>query len=162
PAGNLSQASFDWTFPGTTTPNVQGQTPGVPAGATSFTLTITFPGGYVATASGNINQVSLVAALSLVPNPVLINTSITLTNQMQNAPTTTLTSVDPLIATGACGAPPAIPANPLAASFLTSGGTATVPAGGTVGNFCLYLKYNYTPSGGQPASQTVSNAFATT
>jgi PKD repeat protein len=66
--GNLSEASFDWTFPGTATPNVSGQAPSVPAGATTFTLTITFVGGYQATASGSITIVDSTPVLGIFTN----------------------------------------------------------------------------------------------
>ncbi len=52
--GNTTGGQFDWTFPGSLTPNVSGPAPGVPNDATTFTLTITFPGGYTATASGAV------------------------------------------------------------------------------------------------------------
>jgi hypothetical protein len=51
-----SPVSYDWTFPGTSTPSASGPAPGVPVGATTFTLTITYAGGYVATAQGNVLQ----------------------------------------------------------------------------------------------------------
>jgi PKD repeat protein len=57
--------SFDWTFPGTSTPNVSGPAPAVPNGATTFTLRITFPGGYQATASGSITIVDSTPILGI-------------------------------------------------------------------------------------------------
>ena len=55
---------------------------GVPAGASAFLLKITYPGGYQSTAAGNIVLSNLVAAFSLAPNPVLLNSTLTLTNLM--------------------------------------------------------------------------------
>ena len=105
-------------------------------------------------------QASLVAAFSLIPNPVLINTPLTLTNQMQIAGGTTLNSVNYVINPGACDPSfNAFGAPSLASSFLAPAGTATVPAPGATGGFCFYLKYNFTPSGSPQQSQIVSNPF---
>ncbi len=163
-SGNLAEASYAWTFTGPNPASASSAVVPVPSGATGFTLTITYPGGYQATASGTIVQASLVAAFSLAPDPVLINTPLTLTNQMQKASTTTLNSVDYVINPGTCdstfsaftGAPQ------LASSFLTAGGTATPQAPGTKGGFCIYLRYNFTPSGSPQQSQIVSNSFTAT
>ncbi len=56
---------FDWTFPGSSTPNVSGPAPGVPSDATTFTLRITFPGGYQATASGSVTIVNSTPVLGI-------------------------------------------------------------------------------------------------
>ena len=61
--------SFEWAFPGTSTPNVSGPAPGVPTGATTFTLTITFPGGYQATASGAVTIVDSTPSLGIFTDP---------------------------------------------------------------------------------------------
>jgi PKD repeat protein len=159
--GNLTEASFEWSFVGSTL-TCSTITCGVPVGATSFTLAITYPGGYQATATGNIVVSNLVAAFSIAPNPVLLNAQLTLTNQMQKAATTTLDAVDYLINPGACGTPPPIATNPVGGTFLT-GGTATVPSNAPAnGTYCAYLKYSFTPQGQSQQTQIVSNAFAAT
>ncbi len=159
--GNLTEASFDWSFVGSTV-SCSTITCGVPSGATSFTLTITYPGGYQATATGNIVVSNLVAAFSIAPNPVLLNAQLTLTNQMQKATTTTLDAVDYLINPGACGTAPPIATNPVGGSFL-NGGTATVPSNApSNGTYCAYLKYSFTPQGQSQQTQIVSNAFTAT
>ena len=160
--GNLAEASFAWSFTGPNPINASSAVVPVPAGATGFTLTITYPGGYQATASGAIVQASLVAAFALAPNPVLLNSTVTLTNQMRIAAGTTLNSVDYLVNPGACAAPPPMASNPLAASFLTVGGTAPVPAPPSVGGYCMYLRYNFTPSVGPALSQIVASDFTAT
>ena len=161
--GNLAEASFDWSFTGPNPIHVGTAVAPVPPTATGFTLTITYPGGYTATASGTIVQASLVAAFTLAPNPVLLNSTITLTNRMQIATDgTTLNSVDSLVQPGACGAPPVMASNPLAAGFLAVGGTAPVPAPSSNGGYCMYLRYNYTPATGPAQSQIVSSDFSAT
>ncbi len=159
--GNLTEASFDWSFVGSTL-TCSTITCGVPVGASSFTLTITYPGGYQATATGNIVVSNLVAAFSLAPNPVLLNGQLTLTNHMQKATMTTLDSVDYLINPGACGTPPPIATNPVGGNFVT-GGTATVPSNApSNGTYCAYLKYSFTPQGQSQQTQIVSNTFTAT
>ncbi len=158
-SGNVGEAVFDWSFSGSTPINVQGAIVPVPSGATGFALTITYPGGYQATAQGTVAQASLIPAFSLAPNPALVASQLTLTNQMQVA-SATLNSVDFSIQPGACGTPPAMGSNPLAPSFLTAGGTATVTGPATSGSYCMYLRYNYTPSGGAAQSQVVSGGFS--
>ena len=157
-AGNVNEAAFDWTFTGGSSINVQGQIVPVPSGATGFTLTITYPGGYRATAQGSIVQTTLIAAFSVSPNPALIGTSLTLTNQMQIS-AATLNAVDYTIQSGACGAPPAIPANPVGGNFLVVGGTAAVPAPSAAGGYCVYLKYTYTPNGQLQQTQVASSTL---
>ena len=129
----------------------------MPVGTSGFTLTITYPGGYHATGQGSVVQASLVAAFSLAPDPVLINTPLTLTNQMQKV-ATALNSVDYLVKPGVCGTPPPVPTNPLGSSFV-AGGSTTVTAPTSTGSYCISLKYNYTPQGQSQQSQTVSKAF---
>jgi hypothetical protein len=155
--GNLLEATFNWSFTGSNPISVQGAVVPVPSGATGFTLTITYPGGYRATAQGSIVQASLVAAFSLAPDPVLINTPLTLTNQMQKV-AATLNSVDSLIKPGVCGTPPPVPTNPLGSGFV-AGGSTTVTAPSTTGSYCISLKYSYTPQGQLQQSQIVSKGF---
>jgi hypothetical protein len=133
----------------------------VPSDATGFTLTITYPGGYRATAQGNIVQASLIPAFSLAPDPVLLNTSLTLTNQMQEA-NATLNSVNSVISQGACSSSfSAFTSAPqLPTSFLAIGGTAALQAPASAGGYCVNLKYNYTPQGQPQQSQVVSNSFS--
>jgi hypothetical protein len=159
--GNLAEASVNWSFTGSSPINVQGVIVPVPSGATGFTLTITYPGGYRATAQGNIVQANLVAAFSLVPDPVVTNSSITLTNLMQMA-SSTLDSVNYVTSLGACtssfngfSSAPQLPG-----SFLTIGGTAAIPAPASAGGYCVNLKYNYRPQSQPQQSQVVSNPFS--
>jgi hypothetical protein len=154
-AGNVSEAAFDWAFTGSSSINVQGQVVPIPTGATGFALTITYPGGYRATAQGSIVQTSLIAAFSASPNPVLIQTSLTLVNQMRISGAT-LNAVDYKIESGACGVPPTIASSPVGGNFLVAGGTATVPSPSTAANYCVYLKYTYTPQGQLQKTQVVS------
>lgn len=160
--GNLTDASFEWSFVGSTL-TCSTITCGVPAGATSFTLNITYPGGYQATATGNIVVSNLVAAFSIAPNPVLLNGQLTLTNQMQKATTTTLDAVDYLINPGACGTPPPIATHPVGGTFLAGGTAPNVPSNApSNGTYCVYLKYSFTPQGQLQQTQIVSNAFTAT
>ena len=62
---------FDWTFPGSSAPNVSGPTPGVPNDATTFTVTITFPGGYQATAAGTVVIVTSTPVLGIFTDSAL-------------------------------------------------------------------------------------------
>ena len=163
--GNLGEASFSWTFsfPSGPASFFSGQVVGVPNGANGFALAIAFPGGYQAGASGAvaITQTPFVAAFS-APGSVVRGTSFTLVNQMQKGPNTAVNSVDLLFNPGPCGSPPTIPPNPLPASFLTSGGSTTVTAPNAVGNYCIYLKYTYTPPGSPPTTQIASSPLALT
>ena len=133
----------------------------MPNGAVGFSLAITFPGGYQATASGAVSLTSSLVAAFSTQNPVVRGSSFILANEMVKAPTTTLNSVDFLILSGACGAPPAIPSNPLAATFLVAGGLASVTAPASVGGYCVFLRYNYT-EGGAPGTQIVSRPLTVT
>lgn len=160
--GNLAEASVNWSFTGSNPISVQGAIVPVPSGATGFTLTITCPGGYRATAQGNIVQSSLIAAFSLAPDPVLINSSLTLTNQMQEA-NATLDSVNYVISQGACSSSFSgfSSAPQLPGSFLTIGGMAAMQAPVSAGGYCVNLKYNYKPQFQPQQSQVVSNPFST-
>jgi hypothetical protein len=130
----------------------------VPDGTSAFSLTITYPGGYQATAAGAVTLTgsSFVADFQ-TPSPVVRGSAFSLTNRMQKPATTTLNSVDSLISQGFCGTPPPIPTNPLAASFLTVGGTAPVTAPSPAGSYCIYLRFNYTPQFGSATSQVVAH-----
>jgi hypothetical protein len=152
--GNLGEAVANWTFsfPSGSPIGQQGITVSAPPGASGFSLTITYPGGYQATASGSMTFAQTLVPDFSTPNTVIRGSPFTVLNQMQKAPSTTLNSVDYLFTAGACGAPPAIPPNPLPSSFLTTGGTARVTAPSAVGGYCMYLKFNYTPQGSSQAS----------
>ena len=159
--GNLVEASVNWSFTGQNPISVQGAVVPVPSGATGFTLTITYPGGYKATAQGSIAQASLIPAFSLVPDPVLLNTSLTLTNQMQLA-NATLNSVNAVVTQGACdpsfnafGSAPQLPG-----SFLSVGGSASLQAPAAIGGYCVNLRYNFTPQGQPQQSQVISSPFS--
>jgi hypothetical protein len=159
--GNLAEASVNWSFTGSSPINVQGAIVPVPSGATGFTLTITYPGGYRATAQGNIVQANIVAAFSIAPDPVLTSTSLTLTNQMQVA-NATLDSVNYVISQGACSSSfSGFSSSPqLPGSFLTIGGTAAMQAPASAGGYCVNLKYNYRPQGQPQQAQVASNPFS--
>ncbi len=159
--GNLGEAVANWifTFPLASPVGAQGLTVTVPPGANGFSLTITYPGGYQATASGTVTFAQSLVPDFSTPNTVIRGSQFTVLNQMQKAPTTTLDSVDYLFTAGACGAPPAISPNPLPSSFLTTGGTARVTAPAAVGGYCMYLKYNYTPQGSSQTSALAARAI---
>ena len=99
---------------------LQGQLVSVPDGASGFALTIAYPGGYQARASGTVTFTQALVAAFSTQSPVVRGSAFLLTNQMQKPATTTLNSVDYLINPGFCGTPPPIPTQPLAASFLTA------------------------------------------
>src|SRR5262249_23749880 len=147
--GNLSDATFAWsfTFPASPPVNLQGPVVTIPNGAIGFTLTASFPGGYQATATGAVSLTPPLIASFTAPPTVPRGSAFQITNQMQKPATTTLNSVDWFIAGGACGAPPPFPANPVASSFLTVGGSASIIAPNATGSYCIYLRYNYTTSG---------------
>ena len=67
--GNLPEASFDWHFTGSSPIDVSGKIVPVPAGATGFTLTIAFPGGYRATATGSVTIVDSTPVLGIFTDP---------------------------------------------------------------------------------------------
>jgi hypothetical protein len=159
--GNLSEASFNWSFTGSSPISVQGAIVPVPSGASGFTLTITYPGGYRATAQGNVVQSNLVAAFAVAPNPVVTNSSFTLTNLMQKA-NATLDSVNYVISLGACSSSFSgfSSAPQLPGAFLTIAGTAAIQAPASAGGYCVNLKYNYTPQGQSQQAQIVSNPFS--
>jgi hypothetical protein len=163
-SGNIGDATFSWTFifPSGPAAGLQGASVAVPNGANGFVLSIVYPGGYQATASGAVAfQPSLVPGFS-APNSVIRGSTFSLTNQMQKAATTTLNSVDYLFNPGACGTPPAMPSNPLPSSFLTVGGSAAVTAPNAAGGYCIFLRFNYTPRGSSPTSQIVSHPLTVT
>ena len=149
-------------FPSGPPTGLQGNVVAVPGGANGFALTMTFPGGYQAIASGLVVQTAALVAAFSAPVSVARGTSLSITNQMQKPPTTTLDSVDWLIASGACGVPPPIPANPLPPSFLADSGSAQISAPNATGAFCIYLKYNYTTPVTAQTSQIVSRSLTVT
>jgi hypothetical protein len=162
-SGNIGEATFSWTFtfPSGPPAGLQGASVAVPNGANGFALSIDYPGGYQATASGAVQfQPAIVPDFSS-PGSVIRGSTFSLTNHMQKASTTTLDSVDYLFNPGACGTPPAMPSNPLAATFLTAGGSAAVTAP-TAGSYCIFLRFNYTVQGSPPTSQIVSHPLTVT
>src|ERR1700693_3932859 len=165
--GNLAEASFTWAFTGSSPINVSGKVVPVPVGATGVSRTITSPGGYQATAAGTVTQTSLVPRFSLAPNPILRNTTLAVTNQMDKLTTTNLDSVDYQMSLGACGVAPSSGYTVLAnastnSGFLAKAGTAPVTAPPSTGGYCAYLRYNFTPQGSLQQSQIVSNGFTVT
>ena len=160
-SGNLAEALFSWTFsfPSGSPTSAQGAFVTVPVGASAFTLSISFPGGYQASASGAVAfPPSFVAEFSM-PASAVRGSAVNLTNQMQKPATTTLNSVDYLIAPGPCGAPPFVPTNPLATFFLALGGSAPVTAPNSTGTYCVSLKFNFTPQGSPPSSEIASHSL---
>ena len=157
--GALGAATFTWTF----TPGGQlvGRSVTVPAGATLFSLTASWPTGYSQTISSKaIFQTDLVPAFTLSPNPVSLGATLNLTNAMQKAPTANLTNVDYQVAPGTCpGNPTFSGANSgtLANSFLIGGGAAQITAPSTPAAYCVSLRYDYTPQLGIPTQLIVSN-----
>ena len=153
--GNTADATFLWSFTGGPGGTAGTITAPVPLGATGFSLTVTWRGGYVRTLSGSIVQTDLVPSFSMSPNPATVSGTVTLTNTMQKSPTTALTSVDSSVVAGSCPGSPSFTGT-LPGAFSTPG-TATLTAPATVGPYCVTLKYNYTPNLQAPTNQTVSN-----
>src|SRR5262249_18296369 len=132
--GNINDpaTTIVWNF----TPGGQlaGKAVQVPAGAQSFDLTVTFPGGWQSTVrGGSVQRTDLLAAFSLNPTMAVVNSPLTLMNQMQKGPTATLNSVDYRIYQGS--PTNTISSGTLAPSFLPVGGTAAVNAPGTTGSY---------------------------
>jgi hypothetical protein len=159
--GNINDASTSivWNF----TPGGQlnGKTVQVPAGAQTFDLTVTFPGGWQSTVRGaSVRRTDLLAAFSLNPTTAVVNDPLTLTNQMQIGPTATLNSVDYRIYQGS--PTNTISSGTLAASFLPVSGTATVSAPGTSGSYTMELTYRFNGTiGGAGQTSVVTQPFAT-
>ncbi len=163
-SGNIGEAVFSWTFtfPSGPPAGFQGASVSVPSGANGFALSVAYPGGYQATASGAVAfQPALVPDFS-APGSVVRGSAFSLTNQMQKAATTTLNSVDYLFNPGACGTPPPMPSNPLASSFLIPSGSAAVTAPNAAGGYCIFLRFNYTPQNLPPTSQIVAHPLTVT
>ncbi len=154
-SGNTSDATFQWTFTGGSGGTPAGITVPVPSGATGFSLTVTWKGGYARTVSGSVVQTDLVPAFTMLPNPAVKNGQITLTNTMQKAASTNLTSVDYSVVNGSCPGTPNFTGT-LGTGFL-SPGTASITAPAVEGSYCVTLRFNYTPAAGAPTNQTVAN-----
>jgi len=163
-SGNIGEAVFSWafTFPSAPPSGLLGASVPVPGGANGFALSIAYPGGYQATASGAVVFQPAIVPDFFSPASVVRGSTFNLTNQMQKASTTTLNSVDYLFSPGACGTPPPMLSNPLASSFLAPSGSATVTAPNAAGGYCIFLRYNYTPQGFSPTSQIVSHPLTVT
>ncbi len=152
--GNTPDATFQWSFTGGAGGAPTGITVPVPAGASGFSLQVTWKGGYTKTVTGTVVQSDLVPAFTILPNPAIRNGQITLTNTMQKALTTTLTSVDYSLVNGSCPGTPNFTGT-LGTGFLTPG-TAAISAPAVEGSYCITLRFNYIPSGQSPTNQTVS------
>ncbi|MDQ2978745.1 MAG: hypothetical protein M3R62_05960, partial [Acidobacteriota bacterium] len=152
--GNTADATFLWSFSGGPGGAPTGITVPVPSGAMSFTLTVTWKGGYTRILPGTIVQADLVPSFSMSPNPAPVNATVTLTNTMQKG-AATLTSVDSSVVAGSCPGTPSFTGT-LASGFLAPG-TAQLTAPAATGPYCVTLRYNYIPSGQPATSQTVSN-----
>ncbi len=146
--GNISEATFAWTFNPGPVP-LAGNFVDVPSNAASFLLTISYPGGYTATATGNVSQVDLVPDFTPTQGTIFIGGSLTITNNMQKGTAVLLNSVDYSWDNGTTYAP-------VPSSFLAAGGTAAI-AGPTQGTgYTLKLRYNYS-KGGIFSSASVSH-----
>jgi hypothetical protein len=159
--GNIAGSTFAWQFTPSGTSSLQA--PVVPSGTTAFSLAVTYPDGYQANAAGSVNQVDLVPAFTVAPNPILLNANLTLTNKMQiGAPPTSLTSVDYVYggANQACGSTWPGGGTLVPGGFNSVNGTAAVAAPGSVGTYCLYLNYNYNDHNGRPQSILATNTFS--
>lgn len=168
--GNINDpaTTFVWIFtPGGT---VTGQNPVVPAGAASFTLTVTYPGGYQATAAGTISQRNLVGDFTTFPNPVLINSNLTVTDSVQKTASALISSVEYKVTAAPLDANSFPPSQPtLNPSFFGNGntvgstvvtGSAVIPAPAATGTYYLNLKYNYSPA--DQTALVVSHSFIAT
>jgi len=153
--------AFNWNFtPGGAPSCTQPcRIVAVPAGAQTFTLQVTYAGYSPALVSGSVVQSDLVPAFSLTPNPVLISTNLTLTNQMQVSVGTTVTAVAYTIKLGTT----TVSSGNLASSFLTQNGTAQVTAPATSGSYTIDLVYTFNgPQGnGQTAAAPTASFSAT-
>ena len=150
--GNTAEAAFAWTF----TPGgaASGLNPTVPSGATSFSVTATYKGGYSTSKSGTVVQVDLVPNFSLTPNPVLKGGLLTLKNLMQIGAAATVTSVDYSITPG--GGTGTLPQ-----AFNAVNGQATVTAPGTAGSYNITLTWHYTVAS-TPKTAVFSLPFSAT
>jgi PKD repeat protein len=143
--------SFMWTFVGGAGGSSNLPVAPVPAGTTSFTLTVGYDGGYTATTSGNVTITDIVPSFSLNPTTTSLGGSLLLTNTMQIAAGATVQSVDYFVMSGGCPGNPGTPTGTLAATFNTQGGTATITAPTTAGGYCVALRYHYVPPSGGTA-----------
>jgi hypothetical protein len=162
--GNTTNANFLWHFQPTdlgSCPQPCKVVAQVPSDAVSFNLQVTYKGGFTARTSGQVQQVDLVPAFALSPNPVLASSQITIVNLMQKSAVATLTSVDSLIQAGSCGPQPAILTNPVGAAFLVGGQSTTLTAPSTAGTYCLWLNYNFLDHTGAAKSLGASGQFST-
>jgi hypothetical protein len=147
--------AFNWVFNPGSIPRGPAAVVAVPSGATSFSLTVPYA-GYSASVSGSVSQVDLVPAFTTSPNPVIVSTTLTLTNQMQKGPAATLNSVDYAIDGGSFGSLVTCPG-----SFCNVGGTVAITAPpAPAGNHTVGVRYNFTGGGGAQ-SLTTSVPFAT-
>ncbi|MCA1611357.1 MAG: PKD domain-containing protein [Acidobacteria bacterium] len=69
--GNTADATFQWSFSGGAGGAPTGITVPVPAGATGFSLTVTWRGGYSKSVTGTVVQTDLVPAFTILPNGTL-------------------------------------------------------------------------------------------
>ncbi|MEO8430525.1 MAG: PKD domain-containing protein [Acidobacteriota bacterium] len=159
--GNTTASSFTWVFKnGTTTVStVNGSQPSIPANANKFDLTVDWPGGYKQTLTDrSIVQTDLVPSFTTSPNPAIKGGTLRITNTMQKAPNTNISSVDLAFSSGNCPAAQPAFSLTLPGSFSqTIPAPFDTPAPTTEGPYCVTLRYNYTPAGGNPTSKTVSN-----
>jgi PKD repeat protein len=169
--GNLAEATFVWAFRGATgalpAPTCQPVASNcakvlVPSAAISFTLDVTYLGGYRAPqVAGAVNVVDLVPDFSPTSASVVKGGGVVLTNKMQKGSAATLQTVEASW-TGAVGsftvfAGPC-PGGPNC-SFLNVNGSATLTVPGTTGSYTLYLKYNFTGSQGPQSLKVFHGPF---
>ena len=167
--GNVAEAKFVWAFRDATSalPAPTCQPAGsncakvlVPSTARSFTLDVTYLGGYRAPkVQGTVSVVDLVPDFSPTSASVVKGGGVVLTNKMQKSSAATLQTVEASW-TGAVGsfivfAGPC-PGGPNCA-FLAANGLATLTVPSTTGSYTLYLKYNFTGSNGLLTSLKVNH-----
>ncbi|MGH9365863.1 MAG: PKD domain-containing protein [Thermoanaerobaculia bacterium] len=151
-------ASIAWVFSGCSSgcPTASGVNPVVPTGANSFSLTITYGGGYQATKGGSISQRDLVASFTLSSASVLRGASFTLNNTMRTI-SATVTQVAYTIKDSG-GVP--VSSGFLSPSFFPLNGTASLTAPNTLGNYTVELTYTYNgPSGSNQTQGPIAQAF---
>ena len=148
--GNLAEASYLWSFTGGSGGTSTFQSAPVPAGATGFGLTITYPGGYTATTSGTITQVDFVPSFTMNPTTVPLGGTTTLTSTSQKAASTTTQQTDLSVQPGSCPGTPVWSSSIPASFFPANPYSLTAPL--VAGPYCVSLRFNYTPNGKPPGT----------
>ncbi len=159
--GNTANAVFNWTFNGAgyNCPAQPCKVVPVPLGTTLFSLQVVYPGGFTTPMSqGSVVPADLVPSFTLAPNPVLNNSTLTLTNHMQVSVGTTVSSVGYAVKQGST----VVSSGTLAGGFDVINGSAPVNAPGVTGNYTMELTYNYSGPLGSGKQAVVSLPFSST